>query len=44
MDVFSFVDIANNTPLKGFLKGSLAFMQHFELVNCWFSFLMSRRG
>jgi hypothetical protein len=29
---------------KGVLKGSLAFMQHFKLVNWWFRFLMSRTG
>ena len=39
-----FLKVINKNQHTRVLKGSLAFMQHFKLVNSWFRFLMSRTG
>ena len=41
---FKVIDKKYYTIKKGFLNGSLAFMQYFKFVNWWFRFLMSQTG
>ena len=41
---FKVINKRQYTIKKKILKDSLAFMQHFQFVNWWFHFLMSRAG